>query len=129
MLASVVFAAALAVTPCDNVNDSAFSWRECMAEYNERVELELGQAWRRVLRKAEDDDSKRVDEKWHRDERGQTGRLKDSQKTWLIYRRDQCEVETYPMFGGTGVIGLELSCLVRINRARTAELIAFLRNE
>lgn len=130
MIAELLFfAASTTANPCANSNDSAFDWRECMVEYNEKLELELQQVWRKAVQAAQQEDFERTSSNLHRDKRGQSQRLTDSQLNWNRYRKQQCDAESYRMFGGTGVIGLELSCFVRMNRQRVIELRSFVETK
>lgn len=120
----VLAATASALNPClAEVHDSQSDWRQCMVDYNERLNLELEQAWRKAVDSAQDEDEMR--KSGYHDSKGQTGRLREAQIAWNRFRSNQCDAEAYRMFGGTGAVGVEQSCLARMTRQRIEELRTF----
>ncbi|MCR9067512.1 MAG: DUF1311 domain-containing protein [Rhodobacteraceae bacterium] len=52
-------------------------------------------------------------------------RIRAAQRLWIPYRDAACEAEAELMRGGSAEPMLRLSCLARLTRARTAELLFF----
>ena len=126
---SVLLLAASAATaqPCLSADDNASmaDWRRCMVDYNERLNLELEQAWRKAVESAAEEDDARADGNGIRDKEGQSTRRRNAQIAWHRFRTAQCDAEAYRMFGGTGSVGVEQSCFARLTRARIDELKLF----
>jgi uncharacterized protein YecT (DUF1311 family) len=102
---------------CDS-NVANVEYKQCLAEFAEKVDRELNVLWRRVLAAIDADtsltQSQRADWK---------SKLAEAQRHWVQFKQADCrEPVGYEWYGGSGMGGAVSTCLAKHTLDRTQEL-------
>jgi len=88
--------------------------RECLARERSAANVEMEQAYRRLL------EEMRTIDKMDHGSRAQT--LAAAQRAWRAFREKECQFEYERMSPGTGAGANALACALRLTRERTTGL-------
>jgi uncharacterized protein YecT (DUF1311 family) len=112
--------------PCGDLGGG--EWRDCLVDYNARLELELQQVWKKAVQSADKIDKEGVRLGRYNKASGQGAKLRNAQISWNRFRAQQCAAESDRTLGGTGGIGIELTCITQLTQQRISDLKAFVKD-
>ena len=92
----------------------------CLYEAFERADAAMNAQWR-ITAEAMKAQDREIDRK-HDKQPGHFETLLAAQRAWLIFRDQQCLLESFEMRGGSGAAMMHNLCTERLTRERTKQL-------